>query len=270
VHSSEQECGAVKAAFPSVKRTTTNEKPRAPTMAAIPPAHPSDHDQPTMMKRRTVRFHDDDDLCHYHEGAIMDMIDKAGDLADIWYQHSDLSHIKRKAMVVSREAHRYGFGSLLTNTYGVSSDETQEALDTWSRSANNRRGLERWINDEYSAKRTDIRRRTIQSVLRAQHKMRQENIDDVEYGMKVLSRLSEAFSQDSRNFARAMGRADAAAAEAACTAEETPSPSTAAKKLLSHSAPLRTPSPRSVILQRPQRPRKNLGLSGESDFRNFV
>jgi glutamate synthase domain-containing protein 2 len=223
--------------------------------------------------KRTVRFHDGD-LCHYHEGAIMDMIEKAGDLADIWYQHADLSHIKRKAMVVSREAHRYGFGSLLTNTYGVSSDETQEALDTWSRSANNRRGLERWINDEYSAKRTDIRRRTIQSVLRAQHKMRQENIDDVEYGMKVLSRLSEAFSQDSRNFARAMGRADeAAAAAASSAADESPSnaaPSTSTKKL--HSAPLRTPSPRSVILQRPQRPRKNLGLglSGESDFRNFV
>lgn len=237
-------------------------------MAATSPTQSSGHDQPTAMKR-TVRFADDE-LCHYHEGAIMDMIEKAGDLADIWYQHADLSHIKRKAMVVSREAHRYGFGSLLTNTYGVASDETQEALDTWSRSANNRRGLERWINDEYSAKRTDIRRRTIQSVLRAQHKMRQENIDDVEYGMKVLSRLSEAFSQDSRMFARAMGRADAAAV-AAYAADEPPSnaaPPTATNKL--HSAPLRTPSPRSVILQRPQRPRKNLGLSGESDFRNFV
>jgi hypothetical protein len=219
--------------------------------------------------KRSVRFADDN-LCSFHDGAVMDMIDST---REIWYQHADLSHIKRKAMVVSKEALRYGFGSLLTNTYGNSTEETQEALNAWSRSANNRRGLERWINDEYSAKRSDIRRRTIQSVLRAQEKMRQENIHDTDYGAKVLSRLSEAFSQDSRNFAHAMGKADALAVlftEATNSSSSSATPS--AEKVRAAStimrAPHRAPSPRSVIINRA--PRKSLGLSGEGDFRNFV
>lgn len=241
---------------------------------AVPPEAAS---SATATPKRSVRFPDDEtDLCRYHEGAIMDLIEST---RDIWYQHTDLSHIKRKAMVVSREAHRYGFGSLLTNTYGsTSADETQEALNTWSRSANNRRGLERWINDEYSAKRSDIRRRTIQSVLRAQQKMRQENITDFDYGTKVLSRLSEAFSQDSRNFARAMGKADELAAQPTEPSFSAPSKTSSSLSPFDagppsdkiRAAPIRTNSPRTVVLRNRAPPRKNLGLSGEGDFRNFV
>jgi hypothetical protein len=223
-------------------------------------------DEPPKPKR-SVRFAEHE-LGHFSEGAILDLIEDAGHLADIWYQHAELAHIKRKAMAVSREAHRYGFGSLITNTYGNASEETQEALNAWCRSASNRRGLERWINDEYSAKRSDIRRRTIQSVLRAQHKMRQENIRDVEYGTKVLSRLSEAFSQDSRAFAQALGRADFLAAQILDDPTATSTESKSSTK--SVSAPNRTPSPKSVIIHRNTRTRKNLGLSGETDFRNFV
>jgi len=213
-------------------------------------------------KKRSIRFAEGDNLCSYHEGAVLDQVEcRKG----IWYQQAELQHIKRKAMVVSKEAHRYGFGSLLTNTYGSTGDDTQEALNSWARSANSRRGLERWINNEYSAKRSDIRRRTIQSVLRAQEKMRLENIDDAEYGMKVLSRLSEAFSQDSRNFALCMGRAD----EEATKTETEPTPSaTCADK--QPSVPVRSTSPRSVVTRHARTPRKNLGLSGAGDFRNFV
>jgi len=224
---------------------------------------------------RSVRFPpSDDNLCSYHdEAAVMDQIESR---RDVWYQHADLTHIKRKAMMVSREAHRYGFGSLLTNTYGnPGNSETQEVLNTWARNANSRRGLERWINDEYSAKRSDIRRRTIQSVLRAQEKMRQEGIEDPEYQIKVISRLSEAFSQDSRKFARSMGVAD----EEAVKADDAASVSSVASsqrtdkigESLSAAAPrtTRSPSPRSVVMQtRP--PRKSLGLQGAGDFRNFV
>ena len=210
--------------------------------------------------KRSIRFRDDERLCEYHSGAVMELIECR---KEIWFQQSDMSTIKRKALMVSKEAQRYGVGSLLSNTYGSNTSETQEALNTWCRNANSRRGLERWINDEYSAKRSDIRRRTIQSVLRAQQKMREENINDVDYGMKVISRLSEAFSQDSRNFARAMGKAD----ELAATLE----PDFPATKEPSFGIPpRRTPSPRSVVMAR--RPKTNLGLSstGATDFRNFV
>lgn len=159
-----------------------------------------------MAKEYVVHFNETL-LCEYHTGAVMDYIDEVL-ASDIWYQHNDLQQMKRRAMVLSKEANRYGLGSLLTNTYGRSDNETQRSMNTWARSCSSRRGLERFINNEYSAKRSDIRRRTIKSVIRAQRKMKEEGVLDVDYGMKVLSRLSEAFSQDSRNFARMMGIAD--------------------------------------------------------------
>lgn len=162
---------------------------------------------PTM---KGVRFRENETLCSYHEGAVIDL-DECVALTDIWYEYQELCNMKRKAMIVAKEAQKYGFGSLLSKTYGKLCDETQIAVNTWARNGNSRRGLERWINNEYAAKRADIRRRTIQSVLRAQEKMREEGINDVDYGTKVLARLSEAFSIDSRHFAVVMGRADEAA-----------------------------------------------------------
>jgi hypothetical protein len=225
------------------------------------PSYQGTMSQPSSAKR-SIRFRDGDSLCDYHTGeAVMELIECRKEL---WFQQSDMSTIKRKALQISKEAQRYGVGSLLSNTYGSNNSETQEALNTWCRNANSRRGLERWINNEYSAKRSDIRRRTIQSVLRAQQKMREENINDVDYGMKVISRLSEAFSQDSRNFARAMGAADQLAANY--------EPDILTAKATSFEAPIRqAPSPRSVVMER--RPKSSLGLrdsAGATDFRNFV
>jgi hypothetical protein len=209
--------------------------------------------------KRTIRFSDDAELCVYHEGAVMDIEEICK--SDIWYQHADMTHMKRKAVLVSKEANRYGFGSLLTNTYGKTGDATQDALNTWSRNGNSRRGLERWINDEYAAKRADIRRRTIQSVLRAQDKMMEENLTEPEYTMRVLSRLSEAFSRDSMNFSRAMGIADELAI---VNMEEKTHPS---QKL---ALVPRTKSPHSVIFP-PRRPNRSLGLAGTdaTDLRQF-
>jgi hypothetical protein len=156
--------------------------------------------------KRSIRFSNDDELCVYHGGAVMDVEEVCE--SDIWYQHSDRRHTKRNASLDSKEANLHGFGSLLTNTYGKTCPATQDALNTWSRNGNSRRGLERWINGEYAAQRDDIRRRTIQSVLRAQNKMRNENLTEPDNIMKVLSTLSRLFSRDSTNFSRAMGIAD--------------------------------------------------------------
>jgi hypothetical protein len=155
---------------------------------------------------------DENNICTYHCGAVMDFDDAIP--SDIWYQANDLQQMKRKAMAVAKEANRYGLGTLLTNTYGCTNlKEGQASLTTWSTNGSSRRGLERFINDEYSMKRSEIRKKTIKSVLRAQRKMKEQGVSDVDYSMKVLSRLSEAFSQDSRIFAAMMGIADACAAK---------------------------------------------------------
>jgi hypothetical protein len=158
--------------------------------------------------KRSIRFTNDDELCIYHGGAVMDIEEVWGRESDIWYQDADRSHIKRDVILVTLEANRCGFGSLLTNTYGKPCRATQDALNTWSRNGNSRRGLERFINSEYSAQRLDIRRRTIKSVLRAQDRMREENVTEPDQTMDVLSSLSIVFSRDSTTFSRAMGIAD--------------------------------------------------------------
>ena len=245
-----------------------------------------------ILHRRNVKFPEtEEDMHRYHEGPDVDIL--AANRRDIWYQYEELKHIKRKALVLSKEAQRYGLGSILTNTYGKTSNETQEALHTWVRNASSRRGLERWINDEYAAKRSDIRKRTIQSVLRAQMKMQESSIADPEYSMKVLSRLSEAFSVDSKEFARSMGIADektSQLSESETVESEVdaagPPPSILKKSsaksmdpMILRKAPLRLNSPRTVIPNnRPPSanhrapPVRNLGLkdsAATADFRHF-
>lgn len=226
----------------------------------------------TMTKRNktSVSFKEDEELCSYHDGAVVDLL--ASSRKEIWYQQQDLSHIKRKAMVLAKEAHKYGFGSLLTNTYGRPCDETQDVLITWTRNANSRRGLERWINDEYAAKRADIRRRTIQSVLRAQAKMREEGIHDADYGTKVIARLSEAFSIDSRHFALGLGKADETAAKE-CVSFDDESLSLCSSVSSTKCSSERVHSPTSVAIQHHRvTARKNLALSSTStgnDMRQF-
>lgn len=188
---------------------------------------------------------------------------------EIWYQQGDLQNIKRKAMIIAKESHRYGLGSLLTNTYGNTSNETQGAINTWARNGNGRRGLERWINDEYAAKRSDIRKRTIKSVLRAQRKMVEEGVDDPVYCVKVLARLSEAFSQDSRTFARVMGIADEHAKQVDCDAGQEEVELCAETK--QRIPPSRQSSPHSVLIAPIVAPKRNLGLTNShvTDMRHF-
>lgn len=149
-----------------------------------------------------IQFTTDNDVCSSE--AILDHSTVSPH--DIWYQACELTHIKRKAMVVAKESNKHGYASLLTNLYGKTCEETQKTLNRWACHGGLRRGLERWIHADYATKRADIRQRTLQSVLRAQMKL--EDAED-DYRASVLARLSETFSQDARNWARLMGTADA-------------------------------------------------------------
>jgi hypothetical protein len=163
-------------------------------------------DFPLDRNEKSVRFADDENLCIYHAGAVMDF--ESVCRTDIWYLQVELFNMKRKALAISRETQRYGLGNLLTNTYGKNCSQAQEAINTWTQNGNGRRGLERWVNEGFAAVRGDIRRRNVKSVLRAQRKMREEGLYDAQYCMDVLSRLSEAFSVDARCFGRVLGIAD--------------------------------------------------------------
>ena len=152
----------------------------------------------------TVRFATD--LCIYHEGAVMDMEYVTED--DVWYRMEDLKCMKLNALTESRDRDSIRLGSLISNTYGRSNNDTIKAMNAWVASCDSLRGLERFANSDFGEKRMNARRRTIHVVLTAQHKMRTNGDKENRDVEMTLSRLSEAFSQDYTRFAAIIGQAD--------------------------------------------------------------
>ena len=239
---------------------------------------PNDNDTPLPYSR--IRFpSNESQLTTHHPGA--DVAELAAYRPHIWYQYEELKSMKRTALALAKEAQRLSQGSLLTHTYGrATSPDSQHALVAWACLGQTRRGLERWINEEYAAKRSDIRQRTIQSVIRAQAKLKEnttkhdnnssssssppDDTTDVDYSIKVLARLSEAFSVDSRQFARSMGLADEKAAQEALQQTDT----TISEEPLTHRQSIRNASSSSTTTTASYAPsspaKKRLSLTGGS------
>jgi hypothetical protein len=155
-----------------------------------------------MMKM--VRF--SSDLCTFHAGAVLD-IDCALE-RDLWYQTDELKQIKRHALILSRDECAKYLCPLLSSTYGRTDTRSENAVSSWVILCDSRRGLERFINKEYSMKRSETRLRTMQAILTAQHKMQKEGLEDTNYMSTALSRLSEKLSKESSKYAINVGRAD--------------------------------------------------------------
>jgi hypothetical protein len=144
-------------------------------------------------------------------GTALDHLE--ADKNDIWYNQGDMKQIKEAAFLLSRQAGKYGVGTLLGNTYGNDDLATMSAIQAWANACAERRGLERFHCRHYAKKRMDVRRKTILSVLKAQHRMLvEEKLTDRVYVGVVIGRLAEAYSLEARRFARVLGHADAATA----------------------------------------------------------
>jgi hypothetical protein len=165
---------------------------------------------PTMETNTTkVRFSDNANL--EFTGTALDHVE--ADKNDIWYHQGDMKQIKEAAFLLARQAGRYGVGSLLSNTYGNDDLAAMSAIQAWVNACAERRGLERFHCRHYAKRRLDIRRKTILSVLKAQHRMLvEEKLTDRVYVSVVIGRLSEAYSMEARRFARVLGQADAVTA----------------------------------------------------------
>jgi hypothetical protein len=195
-------------------------------------------------KKNNVRFAAD--LCVYHEGAVLDMECVRED--DVWYQMDEMKYIKHQALKMSHGHNSIYLGSLLANTYGRCNSNVVDAINTWVTSCESLRGLERFVNKNFGETRTCARRRTIQVVLTAQHKMCRDGAKENENVERVLGRLSEAFSQDCVRFAAILGQADMVAVSSIYetygvdNSEFTDCQKIPSKKLFSHDALVKTPS----------------------------
>lgn len=127
---------------------------------------------------------------------------------DVWYRLDELKCMKLNALHMSHNCDSMHVGSLLSNTYGRSNNDTINAINAWVATSESLRGLERFANADFGEKRMNARRRTIQVILTAQQRLRTNGEIETDYMERVLSRLSEAFSQDYTRFAAIMGQAD--------------------------------------------------------------
>lgn len=158
--------------------------------------------------KRTIRFAND--LCLYHDGAVLD--NSYATVNDLWYHHDELKQMKKSDVERSEDQGCQGFCSLLTNTYGKNNKATRSAIIEWCLTCSSRRGLERYVNYDYSVRRSDSRHRTVSGVLKAQRQMQRDNTNHTEYAITLLGRVSQAFSEDAAGFAGMLGAADEMAA----------------------------------------------------------
>lgn len=153
-------------------------------------------------EKKNVTFVDKSEWeCHIFEPYVSEP-----QLAEFWVLPDELREIKKQGFLACKEAKRSGLAALLTEIYGTGSPrENQDRLNYWCRMASPCRGLERFANEELSKRRTIFRKRAIVSVLEAQQQLKNENGIDT---ANVLRRLSEAYTEQARVFAIALGTAD--------------------------------------------------------------
>lgn len=158
--------------------------------------------QTVRKEKKSVRFVDErDNTCHLVEP--LSSLNTVGPA--VWYHPQELRTIKKEALQSCRDAQRFGLGGLLTEIYCTGHKETQDRLNYWCRMGSSVRGLERFANGDFNARRSAYRKRAVVSVVRAQEELKNEKGIDT---TNILKRLSEAYTEQARVFSQRLGQAD--------------------------------------------------------------
>ena len=159
----------------------------------------------TPRKRLSVKFALNDQLCDYREG-LSELDDELA--MNIWYQPEEFTQFRKEARLSCEEAIRKGLEPLIDTTYGHFNDRSQAALTLWSRCKDTRRGLERFVSQEYNRLRLTNRNKLIQAVLYTQQKLHVQGEKDPERVSSIIRNVSSLVSKESVQFALMLGRAD--------------------------------------------------------------
>ncbi len=153
---------------------------------------------------KSVRFAPEESLFDYHHECrrlSQAMIEQR------WYQKSDFFRLINEAQESVKTAKQEGLGGCLDYNYGCTDSETQEMLNKWTSCEDTRRGLERFVSDDYCSRRLLHKRKTIYAVLYSQEKLWKENCIDSRAESIIQSVLS-TLSANAVQFARMMAIAD--------------------------------------------------------------
>ena len=192
--------------------------------------------------KKTVSFQKGERLCSYK--TISRRRSSQDKIARQWYLNQDyerfLHEIKESVAIAKQE----GLQRLIHHHYGYTDSETQTMLNSWTMCQDTRRGLERFVNEDYGDRRLLHRRKTIDAVLYAQEKLRKSN-QSGSRAASIIQTVSTTLSANAVAYAKMLAMADCEAAQE-CN-QNSPA---AQRPLRSHSAGSIAPKGRSPIAAR--------------------
>jgi hypothetical protein len=125
----------------------------------------------------------------------------------IWYQASDYTRIQNEMKESVEIALRKGLSAFVKQTYGSTDSQTQDMLNLWAKCRDSRRGLERFVNEEYRSQRFLHSRKLVQAVLFSQEKLRKDN-QTYARAAAIIQTVSSTLSSNAIHFARMLAIAD--------------------------------------------------------------
>jgi hypothetical protein len=153
---------------------------------------------------KAVRFAPDESLCEYCRSSYK--LSKPT-VHRLWYQSADYEIFQMESAESVTRALKMGLMVYIKQTYGYTDAKTQANLNIWAKCQDSRRGLERFVNEEYGSQRLLHRRKAIQAVLHSQEKLRKDN-QAYSTACSVIKTISTTLSSNAVQFARMLAIAD--------------------------------------------------------------
>ena len=154
---------------------------------------------------KTVRFPSEESLCDYCCTETRKLSQQT--ILKLWYQSEDFQRFQIEAGESVNRALKTGLSVYIKQTYGCSDTKTQAKLNIWAKYQDTRRGLERFVNEEYGTQRLLHRRKAVQAVLHSQEKLCKDN-QPYSRASSVIKTVSSTLSSNAVQFARMLAIAD--------------------------------------------------------------
>lgn len=157
-----------------------------------------------------VAFAPDPKLCDYYAGSLEELTPEV--INELWFQAEDYEEIRHQAKKETANGKEHGADFYISRTYGYTDDKSQEMLTQWTKLRDTLRGLERFVSQDFSQARSQVRQKTVRAVLHTQHKLDKEDEKDYSRRAEAISEVATTLSREATEFAFMIGSADEKAA----------------------------------------------------------
>ena len=155
--------------------------------------------------RKSVSFQPEERLCSYR--LVLRRRSSRESIERRWYQNSDYERFLEEIKESVAIAQQTGLAQHIQHHYGYTDSETQAMLNAWAMCKDTRRGLERFVNEDYGDRRLLHRRKTTDAVLYAQEKLR-KSTQSGSRAASVIQSVSSTLSSNAIAYAKMLAIAD--------------------------------------------------------------